>query len=208
MKAGRYNVPATRHRVSEEVKHSRFIATVDYAPTSEDAMSLLADLRREFPDATHHCWAYVVGPPGRTQNTGSSDDGEPGGTAGRPILSVLLGSDVGDVAVIVTRYFGGVKLGKGGLARAYGGVTQQALRELPRREHIRYVAGTVTVPYAGVDAVKGAVERCEVEISGETYADTVRFDVEVPEEAVGEFARAVADATHGKGTLEIKEGRG
>ena len=112
-----YPIPAGEIRVEEEIKHSRFITSLAPAQSAEAARAFIERVRAEFPDATHNCWAYAAGPPGSTLHTGMSDDGEPGGNAGRPMLTVLRNSGAGDVAAVVTRYFGGVKLGRGGLAR-------------------------------------------------------------------------------------------
>ncbi|HEX5751256.1 MAG TPA: YigZ family protein [Archangium sp.] len=102
-KNSRYPIPARLHRVEQELERSRFITTVAPAPTVEEAKAFIARVREEFPDANHNCWAYVVGPPGSTGMAGMSDDGEPHGTAGRPMLTALLHGNVGDVAVVVTR---------------------------------------------------------------------------------------------------------
>src|SRR5690606_7146777 len=107
-------------------------------------------LRAEYPDATHNCWAFVAGPPGDTASIGMSDAGEPHGTAGRPMLDVLLHSDVGEVVAVVTRYFGGTKLGTGGLVRAYGGAVQHALAELPTTLHVERTRLAFTTGYAEV----------------------------------------------------------
>ena len=118
----RYNIPQPGlHRCEEIIKRSRFIATVAWAPDVGAAKSFIETIKSEFPDATHNCWAYAAGPPGDTAAVGFSDDGEPHGTAGRPMLNALLHSGIGEAAVVVTRYFGGVKLGSGGLVRAYSG---------------------------------------------------------------------------------------
>ena len=114
-----YKIPATLHRTEEKIKRSRFIATVAHASTEKDVKTFISMIKKEFPDATHNCWAYVAGPPGDTARVGMSDDGEPHGTAGKPILTVLLHSEIGEIVAVVTRYFGGTKLGKGGLVRAY-----------------------------------------------------------------------------------------
>src|SRR6185437_606076 len=99
--------------------------------TPDEAQLLVRELDVEFSDATHNCWAYVAGPPGSTSRVGMSDAGEPHGTAGRPMLTVLLHSGVGEIAAVVTRYYGGTKLGTGGLVKAYGGSVQLALESLP-----------------------------------------------------------------------------
>ena len=99
MTAERYLIPAAIHRVEEEIKRSRFITTVAYAPTLAEARDFLATMRAEFADASHNCWAHVIGPPGSTGQAGMSDDGEPPGTDGRPMLTVLLHAGIGDVIV-------------------------------------------------------------------------------------------------------------
>jgi uncharacterized YigZ family protein len=130
------------------------------AESVADAKAVLASVRSEFPDATHHCFAYAIGPPGSTDAVASADDGEPAGTAGRPMLGVLLNSGLGDVVVVVSRYFGGVKLGKGGLVRAYRGSVQHALREVTMRERVDVVELVMVVPYAAVDAApRGGTRR-------------------------------------------------
>ncbi|HSR43143.1 MAG TPA: YigZ family protein, partial [Longimicrobiales bacterium] len=114
-------MPARVHRVEEVVRRSRFVTTLARAPDAEAAAAFVQRIRDEMPDATHHCWAFVAGPPGNTRAMGMSDDGEPHGTAGRPMLTALLHGGVGEVVAVVARWFGGTKLGTGGLARAYAG---------------------------------------------------------------------------------------
>ncbi|MEN6410213.1 MAG: YigZ family protein, partial [Anaerolineaceae bacterium] len=126
-------VPARRVRAEIEIDRSRFIASASPAFTVEEARSFIQDIRREFPDATHHVPGFLIGS-GASVTAHCSDDGEPAGTAGRPILVVLQGSGLGDIVVVVTRYFGGIKLGTGGLVRAYTQATQEVLRVLPRAE--------------------------------------------------------------------------
>jgi Uncharacterized protein family UPF0029 len=128
----RYPVPAQQHRVEQVIDRSRFICTVARVQSSEEAQAFIKTMNAEFPDATHNCWAYVVGAPGSTDRVGMSDDGEPHGTAGRPMLTVLLHSGVGEIAAVVTRYYGGTKLGTGGLVKAYSGAVQEALAGMPR----------------------------------------------------------------------------
>ena len=134
--SNRYPIPLTVHRTEEEILRSRFITTVGHTPTVEAARAFIATVRAEFTDASHNCWAYLVGPPGSTAQIGMSDDGEPHGTAGRPMLTVLLHSEIGDICAVVTRYFGGTLLGKGGLVKAYSGGVQLALATLPLQEKV------------------------------------------------------------------------
>src|SRR5690349_11838554 len=132
----RYLIPAGTHRTEEEINRSRFVTTFGYTPTVEAARAFIETVSNEFGDASHNCWAYVVGPPGSTGQIGMSDDGEPHGTAGRPMLTVLLHSGVGDICAVVTRYFGGTLLGTGGLVKAYSGGVQLALVDLPTIERV------------------------------------------------------------------------
>src|SRR5471030_2975861 len=150
----RYPVPAARHRVEQSIERSRFLCTIQRAGTSEHAHAFIKELNAEFPDATHNCWAFVAGAPGDTNHIGMSDDGEPHGTAGRPMLTVLLHSGVGEIAAVVTRYYGGTKLGTGGLVKAYGGTVQLALEALPLAERVDYVDLAVTFGYPSITVVQ------------------------------------------------------
>jgi uncharacterized YigZ family protein len=184
--------------VTHEVKGSRFIATAAHAADLPSARRFVEEIKEEFRDATHNCWAWVVGPPGSTECNGSSDDGEPGGTAGLPILNVLLNSGLGDVAVVVSRYYGGTKLGRGGLARAYGGGAQRAIRELKTAERVFYVDIEVVADYSTVDAVRRAVGTCEGVVAGESFGEKAVFELKIPEERVADFELGIRDATGGK----------
>lgn len=201
----RYPVPAARHRVSDEIQRSRFITTVAPAPTVEDATALIREVGSEFNDATHNCWAYVVGPPGSTARIGMSDDGEPHGTAGRPMLHVLLHSDLGDVVAVVTRYYGGQKLGTGGLARAYSGGVQQALATLPRMERVELVRATVVVDYPSVQAVQQLLADVEAEVVGQEYLERVRYQLRLPRGRAAELGARLLDATRGQAELEVEQ---
>ncbi len=198
----RYPVPATTHRVEEDVRRSRFIATLARAESAAAAQAFVRSVQAEFADATHNCWAYVAGPPGSTGAIGMSDDGEPHGTAGRPMLTVLLHADVGDVAAVVTRYYGGVKLGTGGLARAYGGAVQQALVTLPLAERVTYARLAVTADYAAVAALQQLFAAHEVEVLDDRWGADVRWTLRVPEERLAALRQAVLDATRGRAVLE------
>ncbi len=142
-----YPIPATAIETEEVIKGSRFITRVFCTPTVEAAKSSIRERNRLEPDATHHCWAYIVGDPHSTTTIACSDDGEPNGTAGMPMLNILQHSHVGDITAIVTRYYGGTKLGKGGLARAYGGGVKQALELLETRAKIAMKTLGLVYPY-------------------------------------------------------------
>jgi uncharacterized YigZ family protein len=198
----RYPVPAKQHRVEERIKQSRFITTVARAETAEAAHGFIDRIREEFGDATHNCWAFVAGPPGSTADVGMSDDGEPHGTAGRPMLEALLHADVGEVVAVVTRYYGGVKLGKGGLQRAYSGGVQKALASLPVMERVHRSTVWVAVEYAQRDPMVRLAEQMDAVLVDEEYGADVRLKLAVPSQQLGEFRHAVADVTGGKGLIE------
>jgi uncharacterized YigZ family protein len=204
----RYPVPAREHRVEAEIQRSRFITTVAPAPTVDDAVRFVRRVSEEFADATHNCWAYVVGPPGSTAHIGMSDDGEPHGTAGRPMLTVLLHADVGDVAAVVTRYYGGTKLGTGGLARAYSGGVQDALLAMPRAERVELVELTVQLDYGHVDALRQLLPSFEAEVAAQEFLARVTYTLRLPRAAAARFRRAVADATRGQGVVQGGEEHG
>jgi len=198
----RYPVPAEKSRSDETIDRSRFIATVGRAGTVENARAFIAAVRDEFPDATHNCWAYVVGPPGDTRQIGMSDAGEPSGTAGRPMLDVLLGSGVGDVAAVVTRYYGGVKLGRGGLVRAYGGSVRLALDGLRLTERVERTELLVEIGYPAVSPLKNALGRFEAVAVEGAYGSRVNLRIRLPREHVDAFRETVAALTDGKGRVE------
>ena len=198
----RYPIPARLHRVEQELQRSRFITTAAPSPTVEEARAFISQVSAEFADATHNCWAYVVGPPGSTGRVGMSDDGEPHGTAGRPMLNTLLHAPVGDLAVVVTRYFGGTLLGKGGLVRAYTGCVQQVLESLPLTEHVRRVCLAIELEYASVDGVRRMLAAHEAQLVSEQYATTVGYQVLLPVTRREAFQAALLDQTQGQVLIE------
>lgn len=199
----RYNIPQPGlHRCEESIKRSKFIASVAWAPSVEAAREFVAAIKAEFPDATHNCWAYAAGPPGDTAAVGFSDDGEPHGTAGRPMLNALLHSGVGEAAVVVTRYFGGIKLGPGGLVRAYSGATVKGLEITPLREKITPARLKIELDYTLITQLKRALAEFEAVVLEETFADAAGFEVELPEERASDFTRFLTDLSHGKAKVE------
>jgi len=176
----RYPIPARVHRTEDVVERSRFITTMGPVATVEEARLFVASVAHEFADASHSCWAYVVGPPGDTGRIGMSDAGEPRGTAGRPMLNALLGSGVGDVAAVVTRYFGGVKLGTGGLARTYAACVKDALTGLPVTVRVPMTELRFTASYAGAGDLERLLESAGAVVLERTFAAEVAFRVNVP----------------------------
>ncbi len=198
----RYRVPAGQCRVEQEVLRSRFVTTLGRTPRADDARSLLARVRAEMPDASHHCWAFVAGPPGSTASIGLSDDGEPHGTAGKPMLTALLHSGVGEITAVVTRYFGGTLLGKGGLVRAYTAGVVAALGALETVERVRRARVAVEVEYAHYELVRRLLPGFEAEVVDETFGATVGLRVQLPAAGVERFAQGLLDATAGDALCE------
>lgn len=152
----------------------------------------------EFSDATHNCWAYLIGAPGNTDRIGMSDAGEPHGTAGRPMLTALQHSGVGDIAAIVTRFYGGTNLGTGGLVKAYGGTVQLALATMPRVERIDYLELLVTIGYESISALQQLLPRFESSSLHEDYGERVTFHVRVPVARAAELRSSLLEATSGR----------
>lgn len=198
----RYLIPScTKHTSEETIKRSRFLVHMAHAPDTESAKAFIDSIRAEHPDATHNCWAFAAGPPGDTAQVGMSDDGEPHGTAGKPMLSVLLHGEVGELAVVVTRYFGGVKLGTGGLVRAYSGMVQLGLDGLPTKEKTFPVRLEVVLDYSSVTLFKRLLPEVEAEVVQETFDTDAGFVVELPREHLQEFTDRVVELTSGEALL-------
>ncbi len=199
----RYPVPAGRARVEEVISRSRFITTAGPAASVEEAKAFIASVRAEFGDATHNCYAFAAGPPGSTAMAGMSDDGEPSGTAGRPMLAVVLGSGVGDLAVVVTRYYGGTKLGTGGLVRAYSGGVKAVLEVLAVREKVSLVTVLLSGAYRWVTPVERLLPEFEASVVSREFAAEVTWEVRAPEERVAELVAAVGEMSAGEVETEI-----
>lgn len=201
----RYPIPGSERRAEQVIMRSRFVATVAEAATVDDAVRFVRSIAGEFPDATHNCWAYAVGRPGNTDRVGMSDDGEPHGTAGRPMLSVLLHSGLGDVAAVVTRYYGGTKLGTGGLVRAYSSTLQLALDELPRAERVELADVVAVFAYPSLDQIRMLLPSFEVEETGHEFGADVTLTLRLPASRVDGLRKALADATRGECVIEPAE---
>lgn len=199
----RYPIPAETCRVVDEIKRSRFITTAGYTPSEGEARAFIETIRGEFADASHNCWAYLVGRPGHTGRVGMSDNREPHGTAGRPMLTVLTHCGVGDIAVVVTRYFGGTKLGKGGLVRAYSGGVQKVLSALRLSEHVVYTTLLLVVDYARVTMFKRMLPEFEVQVVSEDFETGVTYTLKLPEAKVDIFRLALDNLTHGEAQVEV-----
>ncbi len=188
-------VLTTKNRTELEVKKSRFIATAVPVESAEEARRLIESLRDAA--ATHNCWAYRVAGEYRF-----SDDGEPGGTAGRPILAAIEKQGVDGCAVVVTRFFGGVKLGAGGLVRAYGGAAAECLRTAQTIPLVPKVACRLRVPFDLIGEIYPLLKQFEAEKQEDRFeADGVHLSVEVNADRMKAFETALADATRGRAEL-------
>ncbi len=191
-----YPIPARTIRIETVVVNSRFIATVGRADSVEEAKAFIQSIRDEMPDATHHVYAFKVGYGGSVIE-GMSDDGEPSGTSGPPILAVLRGADLGDVVIVVTRYFGGTKLGTGGLVRAYSGAAKEALAALPVELKVERCAIGVTIAYTYYERLKLLLAEHEAEIEQEEFAADVTVYARLPVNRFAELEEAVLNLTSG-----------
>ena len=172
-----YLAPAGTAHAELREKGSRFLALVEPVEDESVARERLKSLSIEYSDATHVCWAWRIGQPPSERY---SDADEPAGTAGTPMLQVLRGAKLSDLLAVVVRWYGGVKLGKGGLARAYSQAVHEALEELPTEERVPTVLVEIVVPYTRFGELKRLVHPPEVEIVDERYADeSVRLTLEV-----------------------------
>lgn len=201
--SARYPIPSGPYEHEIEVRRSRFRASVAPAAAVDEAKAFIQSVRDRDPDATHHCWAYLIGPPGATDRVGMSDDGEPHGTAGRPMLQVLSHAPVGDVVVVVTRWFGGTKLGTGGLARAYSDAVQQVIEVMATVERIEWTELEVTIGYEGVEPLRRLLPAHEAEIVEETWTEQAVFRVRLPAERVEAFSAQVTDMSNGTATVSV-----
>lgn len=177
-------------------KKSRFITTVAPVSSEEEALTFIEKTKKQYWDARHNCTAFTIG--SRHQLTRCSDDGEPAGTAGRPMLDVLLGEDVHDTAVVVTRYFGGTLLGTGGLVRAYSGAVQEGLRHcviLEKREGVRL---RICSNYSDVGKLQYLIAQNQIPLLSSSYTDQVLMEALVPSELLSSFLSSVTDGTGGR----------
>ncbi|MDX3097940.1 YigZ family protein [Streptomyces sp. ME01-24h] len=198
----RYLTIGREHVHESEIKRSRFLCALAPASTQDAAQEFVARVRKEHAGATHNCYAYVIGAEGRIHK--ASDDGEPGGTAGTPMLQVLLRREVRDVVAVVTRYYGGIQLGAGGLARAYGGAVSAALDELGTVERRKLALVTVVVGHQRAGRIENDLRAAGRAVRGVAYgAAEVRIDLGVPEAELAAFRSWLADASAGTAGVEV-----
>lgn len=181
-------------------KKSRFIATTRPVKSEEEAIAFIEEMKKKYWDARHNCSAYVIGDRGQVQRC--SDDGEPSQTAGRPMLDVLLGEEVRDICVVVTRYFGGTLLGTGGLVRAYSGSVQEGLKNSVIVEKQLGNRIRITTDYNGIGKIQYIAGQMGLTILDTAYTDQVVVTLMVPVAEVGSLTAQVTEKTNGKALIE------
>jgi len=188
--------------MEERVQGSRFIASIGLAQDTVQARMFVDGVRAEFPDATHQCWAFVAGPPSNTAHVGLSDASEPKGTAGRPILNTLLHSGVGDIVAVVTRYFGGVKLGKGRLGRAYARSVSRCVETVRTSERMTTVRVRVRVGLAAGGSLLRLLDKLSATEREEQYSSEIEVVARVPVQALARLEEEVSVLTSGEARVE------
>ena len=196
-------LPGATHHAEETIHRSRFIVTIARVSSPEEAKRFIDSVRQEHADATHNCWAYVAGEPGSTAQIGASDDGEPKGTAGRPMLTVLLHCGVGEIAAVVTRYFGGILLGTGGLVKAYQDSVKLALEDLPLTTRMIPAFVTACFDHRYVTVFLRLLPTFRADIIDSSFADKAFYHVRLPQSEVENFRLKLIEMT--KGQVDFSE---
>lgn len=193
-----YWVPLAPVIFEEEIKKSRFITYLAHTPNVEAAKAFVQSIKEKHHDARHNCWAFVAGRPSDSMQWGFSDDGEPSGTAGKPILAQLTGSDVGEITAVVTRYYGGIRLGTGGLVKAYGGGVQQALQLLQTQEKVMTAIVSLCCDYNQVSLVESLLsEHSGIQLSAD-YQTQVSMQLELDQREVSAFCAKLINRSAGR----------
>ena len=200
----RYHIPAKETRTEINVVNSRFIATIAPVFNIDAAKIFVKEVKKEFADASHNVPAYIVGH-GASVTAHCNDDGEPSGTAGRPALAVLQGSDLGDAAVVVTRYFGGTKLGKGGLVRAYGDAVRAVLKVVPLAEKVPTHSVMLELPYTYFERVKLLIASYGGKIRDEEFTADITVTCQLTVDNFPTFQEALSELSHGTLQAEVIE---
>ncbi|WP_267248900.1 IMPACT family protein [Yersinia sp. Marseille-Q5920] len=192
-----YLIPTAPVTISEEIKKSRFITLLAHTSGVNEAKDFIQQIKQQHPTARHHCWAFVAGAPIDSQQLGFSDDGEPSGTAGKPILAQLMGSGIGEITAVVVRYYGGIKLGTGGLVRAYGSGVQQALKQIEVKYKVPQVEYTLQCDYAQLSIVETLLQQVEGQILQSDYAQFVTLHLSLPATQASQVGDKLRDLSRG-----------
>lgn len=201
-----YFIPLNEIRREHVVLNSRFIATLAPVFSTDEARVFNARIKKEFADASHNVPAHIIGG-GNTVTEYFSDDGEPSGTAGKPALAVLRGSGLGDVAIVITRYFGGTLLGAGGLVKAYTQSTQIVVNAVARGRRVTVHVAMLAIPYNLLERVRSLVARQRGEVLGEDYAADITMTLQFPVDSFDAFQYELRELSAGKLKAEVIESK-
>jgi uncharacterized YigZ family protein len=197
-----YQVPLKFHRREFTLRGSRFISSISNAETIDAARVFIKEIKNRYPDATHNVPAFIIGS-GPTVTTHCSDDGEPSGTAGRPILAVLEGSNLGDVVMVVTRYFGGTKLGTGGLVKAYTRAAKIAVKNVPKAKKISVNYCKLIGSYPIYEQIKRSLSQHQAIIFSEDFSDKVILEFAIPEKTYQHFLSSSSEISRGQAEIVL-----
>lgn len=200
-----YLIPAEETVFEETIKNSRFITRIQHCAGMAEAKTYVEQIKAIHKDARHNCWAFVAGAPGDSMTFGFSDDGEPSGTAGKPMLAQLSGSDIGEIVAVTTRYSGGIKLGTGGLVKAYGGGVNKALQQLVTTEKVLTTRMQYTVPFEWQNLLETTCQQLGATIEERHYDTHLQVTLACPDTLKAELAQRL---THGsKGQILTPQNR-
>ena len=185
------------------IRRSRFLAQAVHAPSLSEGRAFVDLMRIKHADANHNCWACVGGAPGDTGQAAASDDGEPHGTAGKPMLQILLHSGIGEICIVVTRWFGGIKLGTGGLVRAYQDAVRQNLEQLPLQAKRSLIQLSFIIAYQDRVSVERLVESLQGNITKLDYTSQINMQVALDQENQDVFIAGLRDITNGKAQVQL-----
>lgn len=193
-----YLIPSENLQIEEEIKHSHFISLLFHCDSTDKLKLVLTDIKRDYPGASHYCYAFIAGAPTDTVLIGSSDDGEPTGSAGRPMLAVLQGSDLGEVGAVVVRYYGGTKLGVGGLVRAYTSGLRQGLTKLATQmKQLRYPA-KLQCDYSQLRDVEHLFQQVDAIVTNKQFAEAVNIEFEIGKHQRAKFSELLTTLSQGR----------
>jgi len=193
-----YLIPAAPTQFTEEIKKSVFITYLAHTPDVASAKAFVEGIKAKHADARHNCWAFAAGRPEDSMQWGFSDDGEPSGTAGKPMLAQLSGSGVGEITAVVTRYSGGIKLGTGGLVKAYGGGVQQALKSLQTLEKKITTLVTLRLDYAFMPLLQSILPQFNATQGATDFAQQVEMQVEIEKFHLTDFTQTIINKSGAK----------
>jgi uncharacterized YigZ family protein len=196
-----YQVPAAPLCFEQVIHKSRFITHIARAENKDQAKAFIDSIKNQYPDARHHCWAYIAGHPTATTDIGFSDAGEPQGTAGKPMLNVLQHKGVGEIVLVVVRYFGGIKLGAGGLVRAYSSSASLAMDKLKLKTLVDCKTFTLTFDYKLESSLKHLLESMGITIKESSYTHYITYTFDVPKTDIERFNQQLIQIS--AGTLSI-----